>query len=234
MTYYRVPMLIDVFRLTSESHDENVGVWTQYLKKSAGGFNYNRALIYQQKVYSGYSNLDSLHRQCLAAGDKRERIENAKVLKLIAPLAVGRTAAVVRMPKRTLTLARGIESPMGPTSLLLENGVVKLCYLHCRNGFRATKNDLAYWAAAQKYEVLDTDYFELPSDFEIINVGPRDMAGDASVEVLSLANLELPSFAQFKRKTDLFVNAFREIDERRLAGERPKTFPVNYSRPFDF
>ena len=206
MSYYKVPMLIDVFRLTTSRLDETTANLIEYLKRAPGGFNYNRAALFQRKAYQGYRDDEQLYLQCLGDGTKQERIQNARVVKLITPFAVNRSIQVFSLPKRNFSLTKGVDSPMGPSFFLVEAEVVKVFYLHCRNAHRATKEDIEFWAAAQKFEVLDTEFYGLKSDFEILNVGPRDRTGNARVERLSLADLSLPTLEQVKERTDTFIS----------------------------
>ena len=77
-------------------------------------------------------------------------------------------------------------------------------------------------AAACKLEILDLEFYGLPSDIEFIDVGPRDKRGVATLNKISLADVKLPSADEVKSKTDLFLEAFRLIDENHLAGEKVK------------
>lgn len=182
MPYYRVPMLIDVFRLTGDDHQENIQSQILYFARSPGGFNYNRAATFQMKAYQGYSDADSLHKQCIGHGNRRDLVENAKVLRLILPWARNREVRVVRLPRHFLTLTKDVSCPLGPSFGFLEDGVMKVFYLHCRNTSRASVVDLSYWAAAIKFELLENEFYELPADIEILNVYPRDRDGNAVQE----------------------------------------------------
>ena len=222
MTYYSTPMLLDTFRLTDSDYSKTVENITDHFKKSPGGFNYSRAARYQRVAFSGFNNLDSLHKQCLGDGNSRALIENAKVFRLISGLSIGRAIQTFNFPKRSLTLARGIDAPMGPSFFFVENETIKLFYIHCRNGHRASQQDLAMLASAYKNEILELEFFGLKADIELIDVGPRNKDGLATVDSYSLGDLILPSIEEMKAKTDMFLKAFKYVDENRMAGEKIK------------
>ena len=238
MTYYSVPMLLDVFRITSDSDQTTEQELIRYLKKSPGGFNYNRAALFQRKAYAGYKNLTALHEQCLGDGSTAEKVQNAKVLKLILEIGRGRTIQTFNFPRRKLSLAKGIEAPLGPSFFFTENGEVKLFYLHCRNAHRGTLLHLGKLAAAFSFEVLQNDFYGLRSDIEIVDVGPRSKYGEAKVELLTLDRLVRPTKDDLQTVYDRFVRVFSKVDDGRLAGEkRPlkqKDKPMDGQESFDF
>jgi hypothetical protein len=222
MTYYSTPMLLDAIRLTTSDFNQTVKQITDHFKKSPGGFNYSRAARYQRAALSGFKSFDSLCKQCLGDGKSNALTENAKVFSLIGKLAIGRNAQSFNFPKRSLALAKGVDAPMGPSFFFIEDEVIKLFYLHCRNGHRAELQHLAMLASAFKNEILELEFFGLKADIELLDVGPRDKSGLATITKYNLDDFELPSKEEMKAKMDMFLSAFRHVDENRLAGEKLK------------
>jgi len=216
MIEYKTPMLIDIFRLTEKSELATQKNIIAYLKSKAGGFNYNRSATFTEKAYSGYRNLEALYSQCEGDGSSIAKVHNTRVLRETAPLALKRSIQTFRFPKRKYTLAPGIQSAMGPQFFFVENGVVKLLYIHARNEHRADLKDFAGLAWALKQDVLDEDFFGQPSDIEFINVDKRGKI--AKTEVYSLEDLEKHLSEDPQLTLSRFVKVFSEVREDGLAG----------------
>ena len=179
-----------------------------------------------------------MHEHCLGDGSTAEKVQNAKVLKLILEIGNGRTIQTFNFPRRKLSLSKGIEAPLGPSFFFTENGAVKLFYLHCRNAHRGTLSHLANLAAAFNFEVLQNDFYGLRSDVEIVDVGPRSKNGEAKVDLLTLDRLVRPSKDDLQTVYDRFVRVFSKVDDGRLAGEKrqpkQKDKPMDGQESFDF
>lgn len=217
MIEYKTPMLIDIFRLTQSTDMATQKAIIDYLKSKAGGFNYNRSATFTEKAYGGYRNLDSLFSQCEGDGTSIAKVHNTKVLKATAPLSLGRNIQTFRFPKRKYTVAPGIKSSLGPQFFFVENGVVKLLYIHARNSHRADLKDFAGLAWALKQDVLDEDFFGQPSDIEFINVDKRGSV--STTEVYSLSDLEVHLMEDPQTTLGRFTRAFNNIKQSGLAGE---------------
>lgn len=225
----KAPMLLDVFRLTAPSEKQTVANIIRHKETPAGGFNYGRSATFTEKAYSGYRDFRALFSQCEGDGTSIAKVHNTKVLRLTAPLSQGRAIQTFPFPKRAITLAPGIQSSLGPKFFFVENGLVKLHYIHARNSFRASLKDFAGLGWAIKQEILDQDFFGQPSDVEFINVDKRD--GTSSVEVYNLGDL-LPHLKESPEKTIArFVKCLRHVDENSLAKERTRRKPKDKPSP---
>lgn len=220
MSYYKCPMVLDVFRLTTGDIDLTIKNIVDHLQREAGGFNYQRGASYIRKAYHGYRKFELLVDQCRGAGDNAALIYNAKLVEFVAPLSAGRIIQTFDFPKKAITLAQGVVSDLGPNFFFVEDGKVKLFYVHARNSFRARKEDIAGLAYYYRQEILDTEFYGQPADVEIVDVDKRN--DDAQVRVYSLSDLEACLREYPALTTDRFVKAFRTIEDRRLAGELRK------------
>lgn len=223
MTDYKVPMLIDCFRLTERSELKTTVNIIDHVKRKAGGFNYNRSATFTRKAYHGYRNFDSLYSQCEGKNPSTARIHNTKVLKATAPLSAGRKIQTFDFPKRKFRLAPNIEAALGPQFFFTENGIVKLLYIHARNDYRASLKDFAGLAWALKNDVLDEDFFEQPSDIEFIDIDKRK--NTTSVNVYSLEDLLSHRSEDPSKTLARFLKCFTKVREQSLAGEITKPKP---------
>ncbi|MEL6687684.1 MAG: hypothetical protein AAFP97_08680, partial [Pseudomonadota bacterium] len=152
-----------------------------------------------------------------------------KVLRATAPLSDGRDIQTFSFSKRTITLAPGLVSNLGPRFFFVEDGIVKLYNVHARNNYRAEKKDFAGLAWACKQEILDQDFFGQPSDIEFVDVDKR---GDStSVVTYGLDDL-LPFLLEPPEETIArFVKCYRKVLEEGLA--KPKARRKPKDRPTD-
>ena len=218
-------MLIDCFRLTEPSELKTTANIIDHVKRKAGGFNYNRSATFTRKAYQGYRNFESLYRQCEGADPSVARINNTKVLKETAPLSTGRKIQTFDFPRRKFKLAPNIEAALGPQFFFTENGIVKLLYIHARNGFRASLKDFAGLAWALKSDVLDEDFFGQPSDIEFIDIDKR--TDSPSVNIYSLKDLEGYRTEDPSITLARFLKCFSKVREEELAGEIASRQPAH-------
>jgi len=221
MKNYKVPMFLDVFSITKTSQLETEQAIIQYLSKGAGGFNYKRCAKYCATIVKGHHSIESLVSQCKGNGESVALIQNSKVLEIVAPKLISLDSQVFNFPKQTITLAPGIYSNLGPNFFFVENGVVKIFYLHARKSDRATKADLAGLAWGFKKEILDNDFLGMKADVMLVDVDRLDETNPI-VNMYSLDEL-LPELIEAPEDTIIrFAKALRKVDEHKLAGEIKK------------
>ncbi|WP_141211574.1 hypothetical protein [Brucella grignonensis] len=221
MPYYRVPMLIDVFRLTGETDAETESNVTRHLAKKPGGHSHQRSVTFLKAAYSNaHLRTQKLIADCRGNGTIVGANDNAKIVESVLPKIIGRKIQAFDFGKRQYQISPDLFSTIGPSFFIVENDTIKMVYFHSRNDNRASISDLAGLAWAIDEEILKTDFFGQRADVEIHYV---DKIGSRRSD--TLYNLE--SLRPYLKEEpivilDRFARAFRKVDENRLAGELKK------------
>jgi hypothetical protein len=186
MTPLKPPMLIDAFRLCASSIDDTVKNIVDHYSTAGGGWNHQRCLRSIMHAYNGATDIAALVAGCKGKGTDAER-DNAKIVEAVLPKVVGRKTQCFPYPRKTFALTPTLQCTMGPSFFIVENGVIKLVYVHARNEKRASLANLAGLAHVMKTDVLDQDFFGQKSDVEIHFVDKK--GASRSDEVYDLKRL---------------------------------------------
>ena len=145
MAEYRAPMLIDAFVLTGANHAATIKNIVNYYLAGSGGWNHQRSVQPIRLAFDGAIDGEALIAGCKGKGT-RPQLDNAKIVEAVLPQVLGRSTKAFSIPKRTFSISPTIHCSMGPAFFITEGGVVKLIYIHARNGNRAQLSDLAGFA----------------------------------------------------------------------------------------
>ena len=218
MPYYRVPMLIDVFRLTAETVIETEVNIVKHLKKKGGGHNHLKSAAFIKAAYNSEKlRTAELVAACRGDGTTIEAIDNAKIVESVLPKIIGRKIQAFDFGKRYYQIAPDLFSSLGPNFFIVEGGIIKMVYIHARNQGRASVSDLAGLAWAIDEEILKTEFFGQRTDVEIHYVDKSGINRSDTLFNLGMLKGHLKEDPNFT--LDRFTRAFRNIDENRLAGD---------------
>lgn len=220
--YYNVPMAIDAIRLTGPSVEETVSNVVDYIKAGAGGWSHKRAAGYMRKAFDGASDREGLIKACRGDG-RKPFVDNAKILEAALPTIIGRRARSFNFPRTKVVITPEIVCAIGPAFFIVEHGVVRLVYLHARNEGRATLSHLASLAELVKREILDNDFYGQPGEIELHYIDKKGSARtDQTFDLAGLAKHRSRPIDQVLMR---FAEAFRIVDDQRLAGPKPTRQP---------
>jgi hypothetical protein len=213
-------MLIDAMRLTDRSLVGTVSNIVGYFRSGAGGWNHQRAAKFMRYGFDRAGSLEHLVGGC--RGDGRKAFaDNTKIVEATLPAILDRKAQSFPFPRTKLALTPDLHSGIGPAFFIVEDGLVRLVYLHARNDNRASLADLAAFASLAKREILDNDFYGIAGDIEIHLVDKR--GANRLDTVLSFAELEPHLREPAEATVARFVEAFLLVDRNRLAGSlRPR------------
>jgi hypothetical protein len=218
MPYYRVPMLIDVFRLTAATSFETEVNIIKHLKKKGGGHNHLKSAAFIKAAYHNESlRTPQLIVSCRGDGTKFAAVDNAKIVEAVLPKILGRKIQAFDFGKRHYQIAPDLFSILGPNFFIVEEETIKMVYIHARNKGRASMSDLAGLAWAIDEEILKTEFFGQKTDVEIHYVDKTGTKRDDTL--LNLENLKGYLREDPNITLDRFTRAFKKIDENRLAGD---------------
>lgn len=172
MTPLKPPMLIDAFRLSTPTHDETIANIITHYSTAPGGWNHQRCLRSIMLAFNGAVDRAALVSGCKGVG-KPSQVDNAKIVEAVLPHVIGRRTQCFPYKRKHYALTPSLHCSMGPSFFIVEDGVIKLVYVHARNDNRATLRDIAGLATLLKSELLDQDFYGEPSDVEVHYVDKR-------------------------------------------------------------
>ena len=173
-------MLVDAFRLSANTLEETVANIIGHYSTQGGGWNHQRCLRSIMHGYNGATDTAALVAGCRGEG-KKSQVDNAKIVEAVLPKVMGRNTQCFPYKRSPYALTPRILCPMGPSFFIVENGVIKLVYVHARNENRASLSDLAGLASVLKTDVLEQEFYGQVTDIELHYVDKKGSARSDSV-----------------------------------------------------
>lgn len=223
MPKFPVPPVTELSRAEGSTVDEMFAWWTAYYDRNPVPWNYLRGTKCVRASYGGLHNLPQLVAGCAAEKIDQGRVSNSEIVTLAAPLAFGRRTQVFDLPRRQFPFGRDNRAGYRIPFFFVEDSVVKLYHLQPRKGAAPTHEQMSMTATIYKRFLLDTEFYGLPSDVEIVDLAEDPTTKTRGVTRLSLAELDIWSVERLQDRLTLIAESLERVWNSGLIRPRSRT-----------
>lgn len=203
------PSVPDLARVEGSTPEEAAEWLIDFFNSPRVPWSYQLSARVAKVAHQGIHRLDLLLPGCATELNPVGRKSNEEVVSLVAPLAFGRSTHVFNLSPRRFNFGQNRASGFRIPFFFTENKVVKLYYLQPRKKFSLSRRQISMVATIHKRHILDTEFFDLASDLEYIDVSANQENGIREVKRMTLRDLEseLWSEEELARRLSLLSTA---------------------------
>jgi hypothetical protein len=220
MTKLPTPAVPELCRASGDTVEELFHWFVSYYEQGSVPWNYVSGTRCVRDAYKGYHNLDQLLAGCSKEKNPTGRKCNEEIVALAAPVAFERSVMVFDLSHRRFPFARDKRAAFRVPFFFNEDGVVKLYHLQPRKFASPTIEQLGMQATIYKRFLLDTEFYGLRSDIEIVDLSVKG-GRSRQMRKYSLADLEIWSDERLANRLSLIGEALELVARSGLIKPRP-------------